>query len=145
MTAEGKGRDSVAGIDEDILLASRLNWLSAAACVGFSSSHRPSSNYRGKPTGSVTVPRQRKEMNDLFIELGPATFRRAYRMEEITFKHLFSVLETQLKKPQRKRGRAPNGHKTLKLLPGLAWLSDGVQGETNMILLLYMVFLRMRC
>ena len=81
----------------------------------------------GRTVGSVTVPRQRKNMNDLFVELGPNIFRRMYRMEEITFMRLFNVLNPFLAKPLRKRGRTPNDdiEPISRLSMAIRWMAGG--------------------
>lgn len=44
----------------------------------------------------ITIKRQRKDMNELFHEVGPAVFRKMYRMTMANFYNLCGLLEPQL-------------------------------------------------
>eukprot|EP00980_Cylindrotheca_fusiformis_P010245 scaffold2276_cov82-Cylindrotheca_fusiformis.AAC.6 len=115
--------------EEEIMKGCRLNWLAAVA-------NAPPvlpfyKNYIGRPTGSVVIPRQRKNMEVLFTEIGPVVFRRMYRMEEITFKRLLSILEPLFNLRKRKRGMTPNGEvmAMARLSMAIRWAADLESGD----------------
>eukprot|EP00980_Cylindrotheca_fusiformis_P023400 scaffold10461_cov115-Cylindrotheca_fusiformis.AAC.1 len=66
-------------------------------------------------------------MEVLFTEIGPVVFRRMYRMEEITFKRLLSILEPLFNLRKRKRGMTPNGEVTAmaRLSMAIRWAAGG--------------------
>jgi len=63
-----------------------------------------------RPIASI-VRRQRKKMDVLIREIGPAVFKKMYRMHVETFYRLYDLLEPSLvSKKRQSKGHAPNGN-----------------------------------
>ena len=102
--------------------------LVAFAAVAAAAAADPRTLSRGSRLGSKTLKRNRRKIQDIFDELGPATVRRMYRMTQDTFWHLHSLLEAKLPIPgKRKRGKAPNGPipSELRLAMALRYMCGG--------------------
>ena len=76
--------------------------------------HQRDQRTKGTRLGSPNVSRERIPVQVIFHRLGPALFKRAYRMTEASFWRLYKIIlphipkkKTQSKK--RKRGSTPNG------------------------------------
>lgn len=67
-------------------------------------------NYKGRPRGTHTVKRKRRDIEELFSELTDDGFRRMFRMRRDSFWKLYDIIEPNMPNPRkRKRGKTPNG------------------------------------
>lgn len=86
------------------------------------------SSWKGRPTGTRTVKRERRAAEKLFSELSEHGFRRMYRMSKTSFWKLYDILQPNMPiSRKRKRGRTPNGDITLitRLAMALRYFSGG--------------------
>ena len=74
-----------------------------------------------------TITRKRKDIVELFAEIGPMVFRRMYRMHEPSFWTLLELILPSLPSSERKRGATPNGPITpaARLSMALRYFSGG--------------------
>lgn len=83
---------------------------------------------QGRIPGSVTIKRRRRDLDQLFLELGPTVFRRMYRMHEFSFWLLCDHLSKSIPdNPERVRGTTPNGDITIptRIAMALRWAAGG--------------------
>jgi hypothetical protein len=83
---------------------------------------------RGRIPDSISIKRTRRNLHDLFAELGSTTFRRMYRMTELSFYRLVDLLQPQLPcQNPRQRGATINGPITMetRVAMALRWCAGG--------------------
>ena len=81
----------------------------------------------GTKLGSKVIKRQRKNVDDIFRELGPKLTRRAYRMHGHSFWKLNRILFGVDSTKKRKRGSSVNGDilPSCRLSMALRWMAGG--------------------
>jgi len=112
--------------DEDFDAEITNQILKASAIISSLIAERASRG--GQKSGSKNIPRQRVPVTEIFQNLGPANFRKAYRMKESTFWKLFYIIKEYLpEKEKRKRGSTPNGdiEESAQLSMALRWFAGG--------------------
>ena len=82
----------------------------------------------GRTPGSKNVKRERVPVETIFSRLGPRFIRKVYRMTELSFWKLLSLLKPYLpNEKKRKRGVTPNGDvsNAARLSMALRWFAGG--------------------
>lgn len=86
-----------------------LDQINAAAVFVFSARKRRKMQHDNHRLGTTNRPRVRKHVEDIYNELGPIFFRRAYRMEYEDFLLLCQLLDGTLNEFAGTRAWGPNG------------------------------------
>lgn len=112
------------------LIVANISTLACFAACSLVKRNRHKSKYGGRFPGSHNIMRKRRNVNDLFKEVGPAIFKRMYRMEEESFWLLLDIIESEMAGgscKKRKRGKTPNGDitKPSRLAMALRYFAGG--------------------
>jgi hypothetical protein len=59
--------------------------------------------HRGRPKGTKTVKRERRDAEKLFLELSDHGFRRMYRMSRASFWKLHNIIQLNMPNPRKRK------------------------------------------
>lgn len=82
----------------------------------------------GSREGCPNYFRSRRDFSFILSEIGPSTFRRMYRMSEVSFRLLLDLIEPNMpRRNKRQRGCTPNGdiNNEMRLLMALRFFAGG--------------------